>query len=71
MPKPNSTLPDCVKIRRKMSEAALQKPQMRKKSRRGLDGLEWLLWQFYRSTDDIFTEDGAESFPPVDAVFFL
>lgn len=37
--------------------------QKRKKSGRGLDGLEWLLWQFYRSTDDIFTEDGAESFP--------
>lgn len=37
--------------------------QKRKKSGRGLDGLEWPLWQFYRSTDDIFTEDGAESFP--------
>lgn len=37
--------------------------QKRKESLRGLDGLEWLLWQFYRSTDDIFTEDGAESFP--------
>lgn len=35
---------------------------MRKKSRRGPDGLEWLLWQFYRSADDILTKDGAESF---------
>lgn len=37
--------------------------QRRKKSGRGYDGLEWLLWQFYWSADDIFTEDGAESFP--------